>query len=73
MRKSCLYTAVQAIKERGNKSIPLADKNATEGNSRIVSKELNDIIPCLSDYLKKNRIFEREKQQSKRLFIKRKD
>lgn len=53
MRKSCLYTAVQAIKERGNKSIPLADKNATEGNSRNVSKELNGIIPCLSDYLKK--------------------
>ena len=52
MRKSCLYTAVQAIKERGNKSIPLNDKNATEGNSRIVRKELNDIIPCLSDYLK---------------------
>ena len=52
MRKSCVYTAIQAIKENGNKSIPLNDKNATEGNSRIVSKELNDIIPCLSDYLK---------------------
>ena len=27
-------------------------KNATEGNSRNVSKELKDIIPCLSEYLK---------------------
>ena len=52
MRKSCVYTAIQAIKEYGNKSIPIEDKNATEGNSRNVSKELNDIIPCLSDYLK---------------------
>ena len=51
-RISCLYTAIQAVKEYGNKSIPLNDKNATEGNSRIVSKELNDIIPCLSEYLK---------------------
>ena len=52
MRKSCVYTAIQAIKEYGNKSIPINDKNATEGNSRNVSKELNDIIPCLSEYLK---------------------
>lgn len=51
-RISCLYTAIQAIKEYGNKSISLNDKNATEGNSRNVSKELNDIIPCLSEYLK---------------------
>lgn len=51
-RISCLYTAIQAIKEYSNKSIPISDKNATDGNSRIVSKELNDIIPCLSDYLK---------------------
>ena len=49
---ACLYTAIQAIKEYGNKSIPLNDKNATDGNSRNVSKELNDIIPCLSEYLK---------------------
>ena len=52
MRISCLYTAIQAVKEYGNKSIPLNDKNAIECNSRIVIKELNDIIPCLSDYLK---------------------
>lgn len=49
-RISYLYTAIQAIKEY--KSIPPNDKNATEGNSRNVSKELNDIIPCLSEYLK---------------------
>lgn len=47
----------QAIKEYGNKSIPLNDKNAIEGNSRNVSKELNDIIPCLSDYLKTKQDF----------------
>lgn len=51
-RISCLYTAIQAIKEYSNKNIPLEDKNATESNSRSVSKELNDIIPCLSEYLK---------------------
>lgn len=51
-RISYLYTAIQAIKEYGNKNIPLEDKNATESNSRSVSKELNDIIPCLSEYLK---------------------
>ena len=39
MRKSCLYTAIQAIKEYGGKSMPLNDKNATEGNSRNVSVE----------------------------------
>ena len=52
MRKSCVYTAIQAVKEYGNKSIHIEDKNATEGNSRNVRKELNDIIPCLSEYLK---------------------
>ena len=51
-RIAYLYTTIQAIKDYGNKSIPLADKNATEGNSRNVSKELKDIIPCLSEYLK---------------------
>ena len=52
MSKSCLYTTIQAIKEYSNKSILLNDKNATEGNSRNVSKELNDVIPYLSEYLK---------------------
>lgn len=56
-RISCLYTAIQAIKEYSNKSIPLEDKNAAEGNSRNVSKELNDIIPCLSEYLKTKQDF----------------
>lgn len=56
-RISCLYTAIQAIKEYGNKSISLEDKNATESNSRNVSKELNDIIPCLSEYLKTKQDF----------------
>lgn len=56
-RISCLYTAIQAIKEYDNKSIPLADKSATDGNSRNVSKELNDIIPCLSEYLKTKQDF----------------
>lgn len=51
-RISYLYTAIQAIKEYGNKNTPLEDKNATESNSRSVSKELNDIIPCLSEYIK---------------------
>lgn len=54
-RISYLYTAIQAIKEY--KSIPLEDKKATEGNSRNVSKELNDIIPCLSEYLKTKQDF----------------
>lgn len=56
-RISYLYTAIQAIKEYGNKSIPKNDKNAIEGNSRNVSKELNDIIPCLSEYLKTKQDF----------------
>lgn len=56
-RISCLYTAIQAIKEYGNKSISLSDKNATEGNSRGVSEELSDIIPCLSEYLKTKQDF----------------
>lgn len=51
-RISCLYTAIQAIKEYGNKNTPLEDKHATEINSQSVSKELDDIIPCLSEYLK---------------------
>ena len=57
MRKSCDYTAIQAIKEHGNKSIPLNYKNATDVNSRNVSKELNDIIPCLSEYIKTKQDF----------------
>lgn len=56
-RISYLYTSIQAIKEYGNKSIPLNDKNAIEGNSRGVDKELNDIIPCLSEYLKTKQDF----------------
>ncbi len=56
-RISYLYTAIQAIKEYSNKSIFLEDKNATDGNSRNVSKELNDIIPCLSEYLKEKQNF----------------
>lgn len=56
-RITYLYTAIQAIKEYGNKIIPLSDKNATEGNSCNVSKELNDIIPCLSEYLKTKQEF----------------
>lgn len=51
-RISFLYTAIQAIKEYGNKNTPLEDKNATESNSRSVRNELDDIIPCLSEYLK---------------------
>lgn len=54
-RISYLYTAIQAIKEY--KSIPYNDKNVTESNSRNVSKELNDIIPCLSEYLKTKQDF----------------
>lgn len=50
-RISCLYTAIQAIKEQKGKSIQVEDKNAIEGNSRGVGEELNDIIPCLSEYL----------------------
>lgn len=60
-RISYLYTAIQAIKEYGNKSIPLNDKNATEGNSGNASKELNDIIPCLSEYLKTKQDFRERK------------
>lgn len=51
-RISYLYTAIQAIKEYGNKNTPLEDKNATYRHSRSVSNELDDIIPCLSEYLK---------------------
>ena len=65
MRKSCLYTAIQAIKEYSNKSILLKDKNATEGNSRNVSKELNNIIPCLSGYLKIKQDFREGKTTNK--------
>ena len=65
MRISCLYTAIQAIKEYSNKSIPLNDKNATEDNSRNVSKELKDIIPCLSDYLKRKQDFREGKTTEK--------
>ena len=61
-RISCLYTAIQAIKEYGNKNTPLEDKNATDGNSRNVSKELNDIIPCLSEYLKTKQDFREGKK-----------
>lgn len=50
-RISFLYTAIQAIKEQNGKSIQSEAKNAIEGNSRGVSDELNDIIPCLSEYL----------------------
>lgn len=50
-RISCLYTAIQAIKEQKGKSIQGEAKNAIEGNSRGVGEELNDIIPCLSEYL----------------------
>ena len=56
-RISYLYTAIQAIKEYGNRNTPLEDKNATESNSRSVSKELNDIIPCLSEYIKTKQDF----------------
>lgn len=56
-RISCLYTAIQAIIEYSNKNILLNNKNAAEGNSRNVSKELNDIIPCLSEYLKEKQYF----------------
>lgn len=51
-RISYLYTAIQAVKEYNNKSVPIENKNAVEGNSRNISKELNDVIPCLSEYLK---------------------
>ncbi len=54
-RISYLYTAIQAIKEY--KNIPPNDKTVTESNSRNVSKELNDIIPCLSEYLKTKQDF----------------
>ncbi len=54
-RISYLYTAIQAIKEY--KSILPNDKNVTESNSHNVSKELNDIIPCLSEYLKTKQDF----------------
>ena len=57
MRESCVYIAIQAIKEYGSKSMRINDKNATEGNSRNVSKELNDIIPCLSEYIKTKQDF----------------
>lgn len=50
-RISCLYTAIQAIKEQKGKSIQGEAENAIEGNSRGVNEELNDIIPCLSEYL----------------------
>ena len=56
-RITYIYNTIQAIKEYGNKSIPLNDKNATEGNSINVSKELNDIVPCLSEYLKTKQDF----------------
>ena len=54
-RISYLYTAIQAIKEY--KNIPPNDKTVTESNSRNVSKELNDMIPCLSEYLKTKQDF----------------
>lgn len=56
-RISYLYTAIQAVKEYNNKSIPFENKNAAEGNSRNISKELKDIIPCLSEYLKEKQNF----------------
>lgn len=56
-RISCLYTAIQAIKEQKGKSIQVEAKNAIEGNSRGVIGELNDIVPCLSDYLKTKQDF----------------
>lgn len=56
-RISCLYTAIQAIKEQKGKSIHGEAKNAIEGNSRGVSEELNDIVPCLSEYLKTKQDF----------------
>lgn len=56
-RISYLYTAIQAVKEYDNKSVPFENKNAVEGNSRNISKELNDIIPCLSEYLKEKQNF----------------
>lgn len=56
-RISYLYTAIQAIKEYNNKSVPPNNKNATDGNSRNISKELNDIIPCLSGYLETKQDF----------------
>ena len=56
-RIAYLYTAIQASKEFSNKSTPLNNKNETDGNSRNVSKELNDIIPCLSEYLKTKQDF----------------
>ena len=48
---------IQAIKEQKCKSIQGEAKNATEGNSRGVSDELNDIIPCLSEHLKTKQDF----------------
>ena len=56
-RISYLYTAIQAIKEQKGKSIQVEAKNAIEGNSRGVIGELNDIVPCLSDYLKTKQDF----------------
>lgn len=56
-RISCLYTAIQAIKEQKGKSIQDEAKNAIEGNSRGVIGELNDIVPCLSEYLKTKQDF----------------
>lgn len=56
-RISYLYTAIQAVKEYSNKSVPFENKNAVEGNFRNISKELNDVIPCLSEYLKEKQNF----------------
>lgn len=62
-RISCLYTAIQAIKYQKGESIQVEAENAIEGNSRGVSEELNDIIPCLSEYLKTKQDFREGKTE----------